>query len=210
MQKLAALIAFLLISTALVFAQEEQSGIIRSADGFLIVWNEPGNNFTLEVKGNKLEPGRETMMFRIDGKFFQVQTAGKKLFLKSPDDTKLDDKAVLAAHRDWERDYIADVLKRELKVESEWIKLPGGKDALAWSYDMPKVVDNQTAKKQFYLTVVKRDHVLVLNSALEDERAEKETKQLLLQSLLTLKPSDKPMSLLKASEQIKKGTNDQR
>ena len=202
---------FILIACLIVFgychvaarAQEEQSGMIKSKDGILVVWNEPGNYFTIEIKGKEIKPMQQPMMFKVDGKFFQIQTAAKKLFLKNPDDKTLDDKAVLSAHRDWERDYIADVLKRELKVESEWLKLPAGKDVLAWSYEMPKVADAQTARKQFYLAVVKRDHVLLLNSALTADDNEKEIKELLMRTLLTLKPTDKPLSLQKASEQIK-------
>jgi hypothetical protein len=178
--------------------------MIKTKNGILIVSNEPGNYFTIEIKGREITPMEQPMMFQVDGKFFQIQTAEKKLFLKNPGDKTLDDKAVLSAHRDWERDYIAGVIKRELKVESEWSKLPGGKDVLAWSYDMPKVADAQTAKKQFYLAVVKRNHVLLLNSALTGDDNEKAIKELLLQTLLTLKPTDKPLSLQKASEEIRK------
>ena len=187
-----------------ISAQTEDSGMIKTAKGILIVWNEPGNYFTIEIKSEKITPFEEPMRFQVDGKFLQIVTTEKKSFLKNPNDKTLDDKAILAAHRDWERDYIAGVLKTELKVDSEAIKLPGGQDALGWSYKMPKVADAQSAKRQLYVTVVKRDHVLVLNSALTDEGAARETKELLLQTLLTLKPSDKPLSLQKASEQVRK------
>lgn len=207
MQKLVTLIAcsiILAFSAATTLAQEEQSGMIKTANGILVVWNEPGNYFTIEIMGKKIVPAEQPMMFKVDGRFFQIQPAEKKAFLKNPNDKTLDDKTILAAHRDWEREYISGVLGRELKVESEWLKLAGGQDVLAWSYDMPKVADTQTAKRQLYLTVVKRDHVLVLNSALTDLGDSRETKELLLQTLLTLRSTDKPLSLQKASEQIKK------
>ncbi len=210
MQKLDALIAFsflILVSASTVLAQEEQSGMIKSANGILVVWNEPGNYFTIEIKGKKIAPGQQRMLFQVDGRFFQIQTVEKKAFQKKPNDKSLDDKAILAAHRDWERDYISGVLKRELKVESEWMKLPGGQDILAWSYEMPKVADRQTVMRQLYLAVVKRDHVLLLNTALEKEGEANEAKDLLLQTLITLKSSDKPLSLQKAAEQIKNGTS---
>jgi len=197
-------ILLLLLSATVAFAQDEQSGMIKTAKGVLVVWNEPGDYFTIEIKGNKITPGQQSMFFEVDGKIFQIQTAEKKLFLKNPADKALDNKAILAAHRDWEWDYLAGVLKRELKVESEWIDLAGGQQALAWSYDMPKVADTQTVKRQPYLTVVKRDHVLVLNRALTDLADERDAKLFMLETLLTLKPSDKPLSLQKASEQVKK------
>ena len=207
MQKLSIVIALLFVFTlyaSSTFAQDGQSGLVKTAKGYLIVWNEPGNYFTLEIKGKSIVPAEEPQMFRVDGKFFQFQTAAKSQFLKNLNDKTLDDKKILTAHRDWERDYAAEILKSELKVDSEWLKLPSGQDVLAWSYDMPKVAAAQTAKKQIFLTAVKRDHVLVLNSALEDERDAKDIKALLLQTLLTLRSSDKPLDLQKASQQVMK------
>ena len=193
-----------LISATAAFGQEEESGMIKTAKGILVVWNEPGNYFTIEIKGTKITPMQQPMYFDVDGKFFQIQTAEKKQFLKNPSDKTLDNRPILAAHRDWERDYIAGVLKRELKVESEFVDLPGGQLALAWSYEMPKVSAEQTAKRQLYLATVKRDHVLLLNSALTDLADARDTKLLMLETLLTLKSSDKPLSLQKASEMVKK------
>lgn len=177
--------------------------MIKSANGVLVVWNEPGNYFTIEIKGKKIVPAEQPKLFQVDGKFFQIQTTERKQFVKNAGDKTPDDKAILAAHRDWERDYAADLFKNDLKAESEWIKLPGGQDALAWSYKMPKVMGTKV-KKQMFLTVVKRDHVFVLNSALESDGDEKDIKELLLQTLLTLKSTDKPLSLQKASEQVMK------
>jgi len=207
MQKLSIVIALLFVFTlyaSSTFAQDGQSGLVKTAKGYLIVWNEPGNYFTLEIKGKNIVPAEEPQMFRVDGKFFQFQTAEKSQFLKNLNDKTLDDKKILTAHRDWERDYAAEILKSELKVDSEWLKLPSGQDVLAWSYDMPKVAAAQTAKKQIFLTAVKRDHVLVLNSALEDERDAKDIRALLLQTLITLRSSDKPLDLQKASQQVMK------
>ena len=201
MKNLLILIAFVLLFAGSISAQEEQSGMIKSANGVLVVWNEPGNYFTIEIKGKDIKPSQQERLFKVDGRFFQIQTVEKKAFLKLTDKS-LDDKAILAAHRDWEKEYISGVIKHELKVDSEWLKLPDDRDILVWSYDMPK-----TALKQFYVAVVKRDHVLLLNTALEKEGEAQASKDFLLQTLSTLKSSDKPLSLQKASEQIIKGTN---
>ena len=201
MKNLLTLIAFVLLFAGSISAQEEQSGMIKSANGVLVVWNEPGNYFTIEIKGKDIKPSQQERLFKVDGRFFQIQTVEKKAFLKLTDKS-LDDKAILAAHRDWEKEYISGVIKHELKVDSEWLKPPDDRDILVWSYDMPK-----TALKQFYVAVVKRDHVLLLNTALEKEGEAQASKDFLLQTLSTLKSSDKPLSLQKASEQIIKGTN---
>src|SRR5258706_9661076 len=139
-----------LISVVNAPAQDgEQSGMIKTAKGVLVVWNEPGNYYTIEIKGEKILPASQPLLFQVDGKFFQIQTAEKKAFLKDPKDKKLDDKAILAAHRDWEGDYISGIIGKTLKIDSEWLKLPNNVDALAWSYDVPKkmISDDQSAKR---------------------------------------------------------------
>ena len=114
MQKSPIAIAFVLIlaSAFAIHGQDEQSGMVKTANGILVVWNEPGNYYTIEIKGKSITPADQPKLFRVDGKFFQIQTAEKKDFLKSGKSS--DDKSILAAHRDWERDYISGLLKREL------------------------------------------------------------------------------------------------
>ena len=82
--------------------------------------------------------------------------------------------------------------------------IASGQDILAWSYVMPKVGGRKTAARQMYLAAVKRDHVLLVNTAL-DEGETSEAKDLLLRTLTTLKSSDKPLSLQKAKEQMMNG-----
>ena len=69
---------------------------------------------------------------------------------------------------------------------------------------MPKVADLEAAKRQLFLTVVKRDHVFVLNSAITDLADARDAKALLLETIRTMQSSDRPLSLQKASEEIKK------
>jgi len=203
MKKLPILLCCLILAASCAFAQEsEQSGMIKTAKGVLVVWNEPGNYFTVEIKGNSIIPAEQPLLFQVDGKFFQIRTAEKKAFLKNPNDKSLDDKTILAAHRDWEGDYISGMLRTKLKVDSAWLKLANNTDALAWSYNMPGVRDDQSAKRQLYLAIVKRDHVFLLNSAVTGNDNEKEIQQLLLDTMNTMLSSDKPLSLQKASEQI--------
>lgn len=204
---------FLCIALVLVVgasAQEgEQSGMIKSAKGVLVVWNEPGNYYTIEIIGKTINPAGKPppIYFQVDGHFLQIQTARKSDFLKDQKNKSADDKTILAAHRDWEADYMSQLLNTKLKFDSEWIKLPDGSDALWWSSDVPEKVrtSEASAKKQLYLSVVKRDHVFLLNSAVTpDDNNEKTLRQLLLDTMKTLKSSDKPLSLKKASEEIMK------
>ena len=201
MNRLPILLLVLLAFTTLTLGQE-QSGMVKSANGILVVWNEPDNYFTIEIKGNKIVPAQQPLMFQVDGVFFQIQTVEKKAFLKKGD-KDFDNKAILSAHRDWEGDYISGVIGKKLKIDSAWLNV-AGMDALAWSYDMPKIREGQSAKRQLYLAVVKREHVLLLNAAVTANDDEGQLQKLLADVMASLKSSDKPLSLKAASEQVMK------
>jgi len=199
---------FVILAAALPLAAQarEESGLIRTANGYLVVWNEPGNYYTIEIRGRDIKPIPDHQLwFTIDGKFFQIVTPSTSEFVKAAAGAKIDDRQVLTAHRDWESDYISQTLRAKFKVDSTWQKLANGTDALAWSFDMPKVAEKQTAKRQLYLAVVKGDHVLALNTVVETDGEENALWQLLTDTMNRLKPSDKPLSLEKASEMVKKG-----
>ena len=191
----------LLLALASFAQSPEKSGMIKTAHGVLVVWNEPGNYYTIEIKGDKIQPGKQPLLFQVDGKFFQIQLVDKKAFLK--DDKITDDRSILGAHRDWEGDYISGVIGSKLNIASEWLRLANNNDALFWSYKMPKRADPQEAHWQMYLSVVKGNFVFLLNGATVGGQDEKELRSLLLDTMNTLKPSDKPLSLEKASEMVK-------
>ena len=203
--KIITLTFLILFSTINLLAQDgERGGIIKTDKGILIIWNEPKNNYTLEIKGNKIKPiPDKRIMFLADGKFLQLMTVPKKDFLKKAQKQDLDDKAILAAHRDWEAQYLGTVFKETLKVDSSWQKLSNKTDALWWSFEMPSKTNSQ-AKKQVYLIVSKGDYILLLNSVVTEKVDEKTVQQFLMDTMATLKINKKPLSLKRAQEQILK------
>jgi len=203
--KLIALTLLVLFSASNLRAQDdEQGGMLKTDKGILIVWNEPKNNYTLEIKGNEIRPiPDKRLMFLADGKFLQLMTVPKKDFLKKAQKQDLDDKAILTAHRDWEVQYLGGVFKETLKIDSSWQKLSNGMDALWWNFEMPAKANSQ-AKKQVYLIVLKGDHILLLNSVVTAKVDEKTVQQFLIDTMATLKINKKPLSLKKAQEQILK------
>jgi hypothetical protein len=200
------LLIICLSASALAQTVEEQSGVIKTAKGILIVSNEPGNIYTLEVNGFSIEPIQgHPLWFKIDGKFFQIVTAEKHQFLNGKSDKGMNEKALLVAHQRWESDYLAETLKRKLQIRSDWPIISNRMTALAWNFDMPVITEGQTAATQLYLTVVKGDRVFVLNSAIETNSDLKAQQAFLVNTMATLKPGNKPLSLKQASEQVLKG-----
>jgi hydrogenase maturation factor len=96
-----------------------------------------------------------------------------------------------------------DAYKAKLNTDSSWRKLSNGKDALLWQAGVPASAKSNVSK-QVYLTVVKGDYVLVLGGAVTDTTSESAAQQLLLNTIETLKTSDKPTDLQKLRETIRK------
>jgi len=175
-------------------AQDENiRGILQTAKGVLVVWNEPGNNFTLEAKGTNFEQiTNANIAFHLDGKFLQVVTVSTTdVLADSKRQQKLDDNELLIAHQTWETKYLKDDAGAAPKISSEFIKLSNGKTALLWSYRMS---EKAGAERPVFLTVVKDDHVLELNGKITPTVTQMAARNFLLETIQTLKTSPTPLS----------------
>src|SRR5258708_7009814 len=193
---------FLLFMPAILRAQDENvRGAIAIRSGLLIIWNEPGNNFTVEIKGKTVERvPNKNLAFMIDGKFLQIVTALDKDFLTDTQkQQKLDERTTLLAHRDWELKYLEQTVGEKLTVDSEEISIPNSKPALIWTFPVPPK-DRDKVKKQVFLSVCKAESVLVLNGAVTSDADENVVRRFLLETVATLKIREKPLSRGEAVE----------
>jgi len=202
------LIVFLAFTIIHAEQQEDySSGAIKTKYGYLLVWNAPNNHYMMEIKGkNVRQVSTARVQFSVDGMFLQILTAPIKNFIEDSTRQKLDDRAVLESHRDWEVKFMEGDYKEKLKVESLWQKLSNGKDTLAWGIQVPESA-RSNVKKQLSLTLVKGDYVLMLGGVVTDTIEENTSRQLLLNTIETLKVSDKPIDLRKLQESIRKDTS---
>jgi hypothetical protein len=204
-----AAIAFLILCTASISrAQKEDygSGAIKTEYGFLHVWNEePDNYYTLEIRGKDIKrKSAEQIMFNVDGKMLQILTIPIEKFLGDPKNIKLNERAILNAHQDWEFKYLEETYKEKLTKQSSWQKRESGGEALSWDTNVPASAKSNVTK-QVFLTAVKGNYVLMLGGVVTGDVEESAARKLLTDTLATLKPSDKPIDLTKLSEAIKKG-----
>jgi len=191
--------------------QQQEDGVaaIKTANGFLLVWNHPGNYFTLEIKGKEIRPlnSTEHVFLEVDGIIVQVQSVAISEFLKPDKNAGKEAQPILVAHRDWETKYIeSTLLGKKISVQSSPQKLSNGREALFWKYDMPAGL-NSEARKQLHLTSVLGDYVLTLNGVVTDKVKEEVVKQYLLDTVLTLKLSSKPINLQELQESIRRGAS---
>ena len=181
------------LSTVSRGQNENIRGILRTTTGVLVVWNEPGNNFTLEARGTNIENiPNQNVAFLLDRQFLQVVTASvNDILADSKRQQKLDDNEILIAHQAWETKYLKDDTGVKPKISSEFVKLSNGKTALLWSYRMSEKPD---AERPVFLTVVKGDHVLELNGKITPTVTQAAARSFLLDTIQTLKTSPAPLS----------------
>ena len=186
--------------------QEDGWAALKLDEGILFVWNRPDIHFTLTVKGKEIKPLNDPdhIFFNVDDMVFQIQLASIAEFAPDAKEKKLDDKSILAAHRDWETTFIEGLLHSKLKVQVFSAKLSSGSDAALWQFDMPDGM-NADAKKQVYLTVVSKPYVLLLNGVATAAVSDDVTRKFLLNTLATLKLSSVPIDVKKLSESVRKG-----
>ena len=189
-------------------SQEDGWTALKTDAGILFVWNRKDLSFTLLVKGNEIRPmdTSDNIFFSVDGLPFQIQSLPISNFAPDARKNKLDDKAILFAHRDWEAKFIAEeLLHHKLTVQTSVVKLTNGSEALIWQFDVPKEVGGD-ARKQLYVTVVSKDYVILLNSIVNDTVSEETVRKFLLDTINTLKVSDTRIDVKKLQESIRKGS----
>lgn len=179
---------------------------IKADDGILFVWNVRALHFTLAVKGKDIKPvdDPDHIFFVVDGVALQIQVAAIREFAPDAKEKKLDDRAILAAHRDWESSYIEGLLKRKLQLHTFNVRLSNGSDASLWQFDMPEGM-NTDAKTQLYVTVVRPDYVVMLNCEATAATSEETARKFLLETMATLKTSPEKIDVKKLADSVRKG-----
>jgi hypothetical protein len=188
------------------FQQEDGWALIKTDDGMLFVWNNRELHFTLAVKGKDIKQvdDPDHIFLTVDGKPLQVQAAGIREFAPNAKEKKLDDKAVLAAHREWESKYIGELLKSKLALKSFSVNMSALGTGSLWEFDMPAGI-NSEAKTEVYMTVVCGEYVVMLNCEATATTPETEVRKFLLDTIGTLKTSSEPIDAQKVSESIRAG-----
>lgn len=193
--------------TAVVSPQQEDGwAAIKTDEGILFVWNVRGLYLRLAIRGKAIKPldDPEHIFFSVDGRPLQIQLAAISSFAPDAKEKKLDDKAILAAHRDWEAKYIEDLVKSNLAVRTFNTKLSDGRDAIMWQFDMPEGMKAES-QKQLYLTLVAKDYVLLLNTEATVATPDTDGRKFLLDTIATLKLSPTVIDIKQLAESIRAG-----
>ena len=133
------------------------------------------------------DPQTKKNIFIIDNRLVQVLALHKNKFLAGEMEP-VSETDILENYAKWESDYIRNVLKLDIKGQTEVVNTTGGKKALLWSYDMPvtseetrtdSTVTNPTRKQMFVLRLVK-NYVAGIGCPLFDDKGYDENKEFLI------------------------------
>jgi hypothetical protein len=193
-------------SSATPQQQAEGWAGIKTNEGLLFVWNVKDVHFTLSIKGKEIKSLNDPdhIFFSVDGMVFQVQMAAINEFASDVREKQLNDRAILAAHREWETKFLEDLLKSKLAVRNFNVRLSNGADASLWQYDMPAEANTESTK-QVYLTAVNQNYVLLLNVAVTSTVTDEVARKYLLETMATLKRSPETIDVQKLAESIRTG-----
>ena len=182
-------------------------GMIKTGDGFLLVTNRTPVSFTLEFKGNAINPiESDHPVFMLDGKLWQVVDVSTDEFKTAENKSKKNtDEENLELHKKWESDYIGDSINKKLSVSSETIEIQDKRKAMIWSFEMPKEMKSDFSH-QIFMTTVVGNHVIGINTSVDNGKSFADYKADLITIMKTLKTSDKPFDIKKISQEIKNKT----
>jgi hypothetical protein len=167
--------------------------VIQTEHGYRVVSDGPGDAFTLEITGDATQQKLDLapLFFTVDKMVLQIVASEIKDFLQPRKRKKMDDRAVLTSHRDFESKYLEEVNQTRFNIESSWRTLDNGHDALLWTFKMP-ADRTKNVTEQIYLTTLAGDRVLVLVTSLTAQTDRDASIQLLLRTASTLKMTGKP------------------
>ncbi len=191
-----------------VFAQEKLGTfIISTGDGYLIVQNREKISFSLEFKGEKFKPLKsDHPTFMMDGRLIQVVTVLNENYWKPKESSKTDPtpEQFLEAHKVWESDYLGDMMKTKLSVTSEFLEISQNRKAMFWSFPMPKERESPYSHQLFLTTLIGKD-VVGINASPDSSENQKSYRTYILDTMNTLKTSEKPFNIKELTTFLKKG-----
>ena len=176
-------------------------GLMKTKTGARVIYNGEKNSFTFDIVGENINPTEQKGFIIIDNNIFQtvILPFPQKVDFKGM--TVEEQKANLLAYRDYEIDYFKNQVKLDItNLKYDWLVL-NDKVFLFWYFNMP--VDNETVRKQLYLTSICFDHILNLNTVQEkDKDSFKFGKELLVKIGETLELNEHVLDIEKLSQEL--------
>jgi hypothetical protein len=177
----------------------ELASVKKTSRGFLVVSNEPGNYYSVVIKGNIIKQDPDCpVCLMVDEKPFELLAVPKKAFVKDP--VGLDDMALLLAYKNWETRSLSNLYDETFNPTTVWTKLADGNRAVVWSYDKPpRFEGDKDIVSRFALATVKGDHLLLMDISVDKNSDARKTEQFLVDTMSSLRTSNKKITFEEVS-----------
>ncbi len=199
-----AVIAAVLFAASTIFAQQPDftkpgSYSVKTAKGYIYIRNGEKRSLRFEVSGENVEPKDvgENHAFMVDGLLLQILVVDRKNF----DPTgKVAVSDLLAVHRKWESDYLAEEVFGQIKTESKVEKI-ADRDVLFWWFTRPKFV--KEFDRDYFATTLFGDDIFGISSPVTKGKDYAEYRKLFDGIFNTLQMQDKPFDIETVSDEIR-------
>ena len=174
---------------------------IKTDYGYLFISNTTEKSYTFEIRGKDIEEikGGSHPTFVVDEKLLQIIQVDKKAFVSGNE--KLTEEEILEKHKVWESDYLSGEFGKKLDLKIEKVIVKDFK-TMFWGFQRP--IANTEYDRDYLLTKVVGNNILALNVSLYVGDKLSDYQKFLVETLGTLKISDKPFDIKKLSEEILK------
>jgi TonB family protein len=185
-------------------SEKFEAALLESKYGALLVYNGEKNSFLLKFVSKSFKPTDKPNFVRMDGFIIQssiVPFPKKFDFANAEEEFQ---KKFLDSWRMYERSWIEEQLKKQVKDQTKFIKIKE-RLFLHWITDMPEGFGDGSVAKQTYLVTACFDQLLVLNAPILKDQKEKDVSDKLqgIASTIELRP-DEIQDLRRLYNELKK------
>jgi len=185
--------------------------LIGTPTSLILVYNYPGANFYLELKGVEKMKTENQNVFIIDKKMVQIKILNKIKFIGN---TKQNLTFVdfINEYVDWEKSYLEKTLSFNINSNIKCLKSVKGRDFAFWTYDMPinkqkettdSSITTPTQKQMFVLTRIK-DYMVGINSPLFEDNQFDLIKNYLITNIDGIIESDNEINVEELNKKMNK------
>jgi hypothetical protein len=193
--------AILLVAMAASVAVRAEHFSIKTADGYLHVYNGKDASFTIEIRGKDIKPQQVAgnPAFAVDGALVQLLVVKREHFDPGKKAVGTD---IMTKHREWELDYLKEVFDSVPKATSKSVKL-AGRDHLIWGFTRPKHAIE--FDRDHFITTVVGDDIVGLSSPVTIGHNIDVYEKRFAEIMTSMRISKEPFDVQKLADDIRKG-----
>ncbi len=161
-----------------------RSGNVRTATGFVQVFNEKESFFKVNIEGEEVIPmeSKEEIIYVVDDQYLQLFNTPVSRFQEAPA-AATSKEELLKRYMDYEIQYIKKQTETDIEVQSELLKTNSGLTYLYWHFSSPSKKNQKQSTRlvveEHYISLLCNQQVLNLYGLTTEKESASKSKQLL-------------------------------